>query len=82
MVPLSYSAMQNPAEDVYYSYDSQATATGASNTHKAFFIEQFKNRYYQATEQKNAQKRTKLEMTKIERDSQQAKAKEPTQGFY
>ena len=39
LVPLSYSAMQNPAEDVYYAHDSQATAIGGSNTHKAFFIE-------------------------------------------
>ena len=65
--------MIDPSEDVYYQHDSQATAVAGSNNHKAFFIEQFKNRYFQCTEQKNAQKRTKLEMTKIEREAQQKK---------
>ena len=74
--------MRGPQQDIYYSHDTGKTATGNSNNHKAFFIEQFKNRYFDCTEQKNAQKKNKLEMTKIEREAQQAKAKEPTQGFY
>ena len=43
LVPLSYSSMIDPSEDVYYQHDSQATAVAGSNNHKAFFIEQFKN---------------------------------------
>ena len=50
LVPLTYSAMRGPQQDIYYSHDTGKTATGNSNTHKAFFIEQFKNRYFDCTE--------------------------------
>ena len=74
--------MRGPQQDIAYTFDTGKTALGNSANHKAYYMEQFKNKYFDCTEQKNAQKRNKLEMTRIEREAQQAKAKEPTQGFY
>ena len=82
LVPLTYSAMQGPQQDICYSLDTARTAAGNSTNHKSYYIEQFRNRYFDCTEQKNAQKKNKLEMTRIEREAQQQRAREPTQGFY